>query len=177
MNKELKNDPRYKNHESRPDLAGEHPMGDTYQMIGMAAFIAAILVDYLVLDFSGDIRSLVSFWIRLPAGLALMGFGGWLALYGIHIVFSEYTEEPRMITNRLFSAVRHPVYLGAILVYAGLLVLSLSLLGLVVFIGIFLLYDWLAGDEEARMLKIFGKDYQSYLEKVHRWLPKLGRLK
>jgi len=172
MNENLKSDPRYKNHESRPDLAGEHPLGDTYQMIGMAVFVIAIIVDLLWVKSTVPLKVIFGSWIRLSLGLAVMAFGGWLALYGIHIVFSEYTEEPRMITRHLFSAVRHPVYLGAIVVYIGLLIITLSPLGIIVFIGIIFLYDWLARDEEARMLKIFGDRYRAYIHRVPRWLPR-----
>lgn len=173
MNNNLKNDPRYKNHESRPDLAGEHPMGDFYQFIAMVAFILAIAVDYLFFHLGPQINDHVNFWVRLSLGGLVAIFGGWLALYGIHIVFSEYFEQPRMVTWHMFSVVRHPVYLGAMLVYVGVLVFTMSPLGLAIFIGVFLLYDWLARDEEARMLQTFGEEYQQYQKTVGRWLPKL----
>jgi hypothetical protein len=34
----LRNDSRYHNHETRPDLAGEHLKGDTYQLIAFFYF-------------------------------------------------------------------------------------------------------------------------------------------
>lgn len=49
MNNHLKEDPRYQNHESRPDLAGEHPVGDTYQMIALLIFIAVVILDFFLL--------------------------------------------------------------------------------------------------------------------------------
>lgn len=173
MKTDLKNDPRYQDHGSRPDLAGEHPLGDTYQLIGMLLFTAAVLIDLVWVGLASRLHSFMNLYIRLPLGLVVVAFGGWLALYGIKIVFSDYTEEPRMITRHMFSIVRHPVYLGAMLVYVGILLITLSPLGLIVFMGVFLLYNWLAQDEEDRMLRLFGKEYQDYQNRVGRWLPRL----
>ena len=173
MNDQLKNDPRYINHESRPDLAGEHPQGDRYQLYAFISFTAAVLIDHFFLGWASSFRSVVPFGARLPITLLIVLFGLFLSLSGIHTVFSEYTEQPRMITSSLFSFVRHPVYLGALLVYIGLLVFLLSPLALVVFVAVIFLYDWLAQDEEARMLKVFGQRYEVYRLQTPRWLPKL----
>jgi len=173
MNNQLKDDPRYINHESRPDLAGEHPQGDRYQLYAFLTFFAAVLLDHFFLGWAAHFRSFVPFGARFPIALLIVLFGIFLSLSGIHAVFSEYTEQPRMITLGLFSHVRHPVYLGALLVYIGLIAFLLSPLALVVFLAVFFLYDWLAQDEETRMLKVFGQQYEEYRLKTPRWLPRI----
>jgi methanethiol S-methyltransferase len=176
MNDKLRNDPRYQNHESRPDLAGEHPVGDTYQLIAMIVFIAVVLLDYFLLGFPQRFNNSLSIWARLPFSLAIFALGGWLALRGIQIVFGEYREKPVMITEHMFGWVRHPIYLGAILIYAAVLLLVLSPLGGLAFIGVISLYQWLARDEEKRMLGIFGEKYRAYKRSVPMWLPyKFGK--
>ena len=173
MNDQLKDDPRYINHESRPDLAGEHPQGDRYQLYAFLLFTAAVLIDHFFLGWASRFRSAVPFGLRLPIALLTIFFGLYLSLSGIHTVFSEYTEYPRIITTGLFSFVRHPVYLGALLVYIGLLAYLLSPLAFMVFIAVFFLYDWLAEDEETRMLKVFGRRYKDYRDQTPKWLPRL----
>jgi protein-S-isoprenylcysteine O-methyltransferase Ste14 len=175
MNNQLKDDPRYLNHESRPDLAGEHPQGDRYQLYAFLLFTAAVLIDHFFIGWASSFRSVIPFGVRLTVALLIVLFGLFLSLSGIHTVFSEYTEEPRMITSGLFSFVRHPVYLGAMLVYIGMLTFLLSPLALVVFMAIFLLYDWLAQDEETRMLKVFGQQYEVYRLQTPKWLPRIFR--
>jgi protein-S-isoprenylcysteine O-methyltransferase Ste14 len=175
MNQDLRNDPRYQNHESRPDLAGEHPKGDFYQFVAMVIFVLAIAADYFWIKIGPQINDHINFWVRFILGGAVAVFGGWLALYGVHLVFSEYTEEPRMITHHMFSKVRHPVYLGAMLVYVGILIFTLSPIGLLAFLGVFLLYDWLAKDEELRMKEVFGDQYEGYKQKTGRWFPYLWK--
>ncbi|MDK2982093.1 MAG: methanethiol S-methyltransferase [Chloroflexota bacterium] len=171
MPNDLKNDPRYKDHENRPDLAGEHPVGDTWQAIAMLVFIAAALLDYFLLGNPQRFNQQFSFWARLPFSLALFGLGAWLAQHGIQVVFGEYREEPVMITNDLFAHMRHPIYLGAILIYFAVLVLVLSPLAALVMLPVLAMYQWLARYEEVRMLGIFGERYTEYQRRVPMWLP------
>lgn len=173
MKNHLKDDPRYSKHESRPDLAGEHPQGDLLQLLAFILFVIAILFDHFFLGWAIRFRGMVPFEVRLPISMVIILSGGLLSIIGVQTVFSEYTEQPRMITTSLFSFVRHPVYLGGLLVYLGLIVFFLSPLAFLVFIAVFLFYNWLARDEELRMLKVFGMEYEAYCRKTPRWLPRL----
>jgi len=171
--KPIINEELYKDHENRPDLAGEHPFGDTLQLIMLIIFIAAIAADYFFFRTYQLFDDRISFMVRLPIGLVLIAFGGWLALYGIQIVFRDLRPEPIMITEGMFSKVRHPIYLGAMLVYLGVLCLTLSLVGAIVFLFVMLVYQWLAKHEEKLMLGIFGDTYRDYIRCVPMWVPKV----
>lgn len=173
--KSLKSDIRYQNHESRPDLAGEHPVGDTLQIIAFIIFVIATLLDCLYLGTPSLLKKFIPLWIRLPASFILLIIGAWLSLYGIHMVFSEYREDPVMITKGMFSHIRHPIYLGAIIFYLAVLLLTLSIPGIIVWIFAIFLYNWLARDEEERMLNVFGMEYRDYKQKVPMWLPRIRR--
>jgi methanethiol S-methyltransferase len=171
MNNNFKNDPRYQSHESRPDLAGEHPQGDRLQLLVFILFAISFLIDYFFLGWSAVFRGLIPFNIRLLISLFFIFTGGYLSLIGIRTVFGTYSKEPRMITSGLFFYIRHPVYLGAILIYFGIFIFLLSPLSFLVFIAVLILYNWLADDEEARMIKVFGENYKEYLKKTPKWLP------
>ncbi len=176
MNDQLRDDPRYQKHDNRPDLAGEHPVGDTLQIIAAVLFFAAILLDFFIFGYPQRFNKLISFWMRLPVSIACFVFSGWLMQRGLKIVFGEYREEPIMITGDIFGWMRHPVYFSAILVYIGVLLLVLSPLGAIVFVGVLSLYYWLSKEEEERLLNIFGEEYKVYQQEVPMWLPfKLGR--
>lgn len=167
------NEELYKDHENRPDLAGEHPFGDTLQLIMLIIFTAVIAADYFFFQTYDFFGGKISPIVRLPIGLGLVAFGGWLALRGIQIVFHELRPEPIMITEGMFSQARHPIYLGAMLVYLGVLCLTLSFLGAAVFLFVILVYQWLAKHEEKLMLGIFGDKYRDYIRRVPMWLPKV----
>ena len=171
--KPIINEELYKDHEYRPDLAGEHPLGDTLQLIMLIIFTVAIAADYFFLRTYQLLEDKIPFMVRVPIGLVLIAFGGWLALYGIQIVFRDLRPEPIMITEGMFSKVRHPIYLGAMLVYLGVLCLTLSLIGAIVFLFVMLVYQWLAKHEEKLMLGIFGDTYRDYIQRVPMWVPRL----
>lgn len=171
MNQSLKDDIRYKNHETRPDLAGEHLLGDTYQLIAFFLFVAAHIADFLLLGFHQRFWEQAFFGMRLLGGTLLFLLGLWLSLYGIRIVFGEYSETPIFRKEGMFSVVRHPIYLGAILVYLAVLLVTLSVPGGIVWIGTIGLYQWLAKHEEGLMIKVFGIDYLDYQRQVPMWLP------
>ena len=167
------NEELYKDHENRPDLAGEHPFGDTLQLIMLIIFSIVIMADIFLFQTYDYFRGSIPPLIRIPVGFGLIALGGWLALRGIQIVFRDLRPEPIMITEGMFSKVRHPIYLGAMLVYLGVLSLTLSLLGVVVFLLVMLVYQWLAKHEEQLMLGIFGDRYIDYTQRVPMWLPRV----
>ena len=167
------NEELYKNHENRPDLAGEHPIGDPLQLLFLIFFIGTIFIDYFFFKTSSLMSGKTPFLLHMSIGLALIAFGGWLALRGIQIVFRDLRPEPIMITDGMFSKVRHPIYLGVMIVYVGILSITLSLFGAIIFIFVMILYNWLAKHEEKLMLGIFGDAYQEYIRQVPMWLPKL----
>jgi protein-S-isoprenylcysteine O-methyltransferase Ste14 len=169
----LQDDPRYQNHESRPDLAGEHIWGDTLQLLAFLMFIGVSILDYLFFGSYQIFRNILPLWVRLAISAGIFALAGYLSLYGIRIIFGEYREEPVMITNGMFSFVRHPIYLGVLLVYPAIFLLTTSLYSLLVWVVAMLLYNWLAKDEEERMQKIFGNEYQGYIDRVPKWIPRL----
>lgn len=173
--KPIINEELYKDHENRPDLAGEHPFGDTLQLIMLIIFTVSVGADYFIFQNYHLAGCKIPFAIRLPISLGLIALGGWLALFGIQIVFRDYRPEPIMITEGMFSKVRHPIYLGAMLVYLGVLCLTLSLVGAIVFLFVILVYQWLAKHEEKLMLGIFGDAYRDYIQRVPMWVPKVFR--
>lgn len=172
MANSLKDDIRYQNHETRPDLAGEHLLGDTYQVIAFGIFIAAHIVDFWLIGTPQRFFHLVPLWVRLPLSAVLFSLGGWLSLFGIRIVFGEYCEDPIFRKEGMFSVVRHPIYLGAVLIYLAILWITLSILGGLVWVGIIGLYQWLAKYEEGLMISIFGDQYRVYQKEVPMWLPR-----
>ncbi len=151
-------------------------MGDGLQVIAMLIFIGAIVFDFLLLGNPQKNNELISIWMRLPFSLFLFGAGAWMAIHGIQVVFGEYRQEPVLLKGDLFAYTRHPIYLGAILVYFAVLLLVLSPLAGAVFLGVLALYQWLAKHEERCMLEIFGEAYRDYQRRVPMWLPiKLGK--
>jgi protein-S-isoprenylcysteine O-methyltransferase Ste14 len=84
-----------------------------------------------------------------------------------------YAED--LVTEGIFNHCRNPLYVGNILMLAGVGVLSNSLLYLLVFIPFFLfVYQAIVLAEENFLRGKFGEKFNLYCKKVNRWLPNLA---
>jgi protein-S-isoprenylcysteine O-methyltransferase Ste14 len=87
----------------------------------------------------------------------------------------EIGDEHRLVTEGPYSSVRHPMY-----TFFYIMVISTALISANLFVGGFgiltwtLLYVVRVGDEEAMLLEQFGDEYQEYMARTGRLLPKLG---
>ena len=83
-----------------------------------------------------------------------------------------YAED--LVTQGIFNHCRNPLYVGNILMLAGVGILSNSLLYLLVFIPFFLfVYQAIVLAEENFLRNKFGERFNQYCKKVNRWIPDL----
>ena len=80
-----------------------------------------------------------------------------------------YAEE--LVTQGIFNHCRNPLYVGNILMLAGVGVLSNSLIYVAVFIPLFLfIYQAIVLAEENFLRSKFGAQFDAYCARVNRWL-------
>jgi protein-S-isoprenylcysteine O-methyltransferase Ste14 len=83
-----------------------------------------------------------------------------------------YAED--LVTSGIFAHCRNPLYVGNILILAGLGVASNSLVFMVIFLPVFLFfYQAIVMAEENFLANKFGEQYAEYCRKVNRWIPAL----
>jgi len=113
----------------------------------------------------------------LGAALVVIGwvviiwtFFSWPSIFAGHGVLSGH----RLITSGAYGVVRHPVYLGAILIWVGLALAFSDVITLVV-AGLYVIPTYLLylRSEETMMLASFGDQYRDYQRRVPRLLPRL----
>ena len=75
----------------------------------------------------------------------------------------------------MFNVVRHPVYLSEILLYLGLLMLSISLAAAVVWIIAIGFLHYISRYEEKLLLTRFCEEYEQYMQEVPMWIPRLRK--
>ena len=158
-------------HAGREDLTGEHRLGDTIQVIFIVVFIAVWILDSFVLGFSTSLAESIPWFIRFPVGAILLIFTFYLEQSGLRTVFGKPQETPHVITGGVFSIVRHPIYLGAILGYAGMICLTLSLASAALLVIIVTFYHYISRYEEKLLTQRFGDEYRSYMKKVPMLFP------
>lgn len=80
-----------------------------------------------------------------------------------------YAEK--LVTEGLFNHCRNPLYVGNILMLAGVGILSNSLLYVVIVLPLFLfIYQAIVLAEENFLRNKFGQQFDEYTQKVNRWL-------
>ncbi len=165
-----------KKHKGRKDLIGEHKIGDAGQALFAVLFGIVYVADSFIFRFSTFLNDYVPNIIRVISGTIVLIVAGLLSFKGLRTVFDEVREKPEVIRKGVFSIVRHPVYLGEILLYMGLIFFSLSIASIVIwFLSVVFLY-YISRYEEKILLDYFGKEYRDYMNEVPMWIPKIFRL-
>ncbi|MFC1543110.1 methyltransferase family protein [Candidatus Neomarinimicrobiota bacterium] len=162
-------------HNHRDDLTGEHKFGDAGQALLAVLFAAVWIADTFFFRYTTFLNEYVSNWIRTPCGLVMLVLSGYLARAGLSIVFGEERATPGVIKKGVFGVVRHPVYLGEILLYLGMLMLSISLAAAAVWIIAIGFLHYISRHEERLLVARFGEEYQQYLREVPMWFPRLRK--
>ncbi|NOQ95111.1 MAG: hypothetical protein GQ555_00660 [Desulfobacterales bacterium] len=159
----------------RIDLIGEHRFGDAGQLLLACLFVVTWVVDTFILKYTTFLNHYVPNAIRIPIGIVLLVVSGYLAGKGLSIVFGEKREKPGVIRKSVFGVIRHPIYLSEILLYLGLLMMSLSLAAAFVW-GIAILFlHYISRHEERLLLARFGEEYKRYMREVPMWIPRLWK--
>ena len=161
----------HRKHADREDLTGEHRLGDTVQLILLVIFLVVWILDSFVLGFSTFLAESVSWFVRFPVGVILLIFTFLLERSGLKTVFGKPQDTPHVITSGAFSVVRHPIYLGAILGYAGMICLTLSIASAALLVIIVSFYRYISRYEEKLLTQRFGDEYREYMKKVPMLFP------
>ena len=153
---------RERRHEDRPDLVGEHPAGDAGQLILVGVFLATWAVDSFWLQATTWLNEYVSLYVRIPVAIVVLAVGGYLA-----------RASTRKVFDGVYGVVRHPMYLAALLFYAGLLAGSISAAAAVVWLVAIVFYLYIARHEEGLLIATRGQEYEEYRRRVPMLIPGL----
>jgi protein-S-isoprenylcysteine O-methyltransferase Ste14 len=153
---------------------GEHPLGDAGQLTLFGLFLVIWILDSFILQRSTFLANTIPLAIRLIIlGLALIT--AFYLFKSGHVVVSGEQRPTTVVSSGAFRYVRHPLYLGSILIYLGFTIFTASLfcLGLLVVIVVF--YNYIAGYEEELLKVNFGEAYVAYQKDTGKWVPHLGK--
>jgi protein-S-isoprenylcysteine O-methyltransferase Ste14 len=147
-----------------------------------AIFVTMLLLFALVFLPFADRRSLAvmaandaSRWAGLALFIIGMGFVFWsgLALGKLYSADVTVQEDHHLITHGLYRYIRHPRYLGGVLLGVGISLLYRSWIGLLGSAAFIMLILFRIRDEEAFMHAEFGQAWEVYCESSWRLIPPL----
>ena len=103
-------------------------------------------------------------------------FGGFVLISVAWRVLYNAQQANALASTGIYSYVRHPQYVGFILVMFGFLLQWPTLLTLAMFPVLVFMYARLARVEERESLATFGDAYRQYMADVPGFMPRLDRL-
>lgn len=117
----------------------------------------------------------------LVIGFALVVLGEVIRFWGVSIAGAETRTTGRvggtyLITTGPFAHIRNPLYLGNMIMYAGIGVMSMALfpwLLLAAVVWFYVQYSLIISREEEYLAAQFGAAYDEYRKHVPRFLPRL----
>ena len=113
---------------------------------------------------------------HLIISIPFLVLGAWIAIKGVKEVTLKVAETHRtekVVTTGVYSIVRHPQYLGALLAHVGISILLSAAYSLLFTPLMVILIYLISRKEEEELTKEFGKEYENYKKKVPMLIPRL----
>lgn len=136
-------------------------------------------VDFLVHD-SGHLLEVMFGWRGNPhfgpfhVLSSAFIFGGFWLLASAWSVLYRAQREHKLALSGPYARVRHPQYIGFVLIMFGFLLQWPTILTVAMFPVLVVMYGYLARREERDMEAQFGEAYRQYAAKTPRFIPKWG---
>lgn len=102
-----------------------------------------------------------------------LGLGFFLLSNAWNVLYHAQRRHT-LATAGLYARIRHPQYVAFVLILLGFLLQWPTLLTLVMFPVLLVMYARLAAKEESEMATQFGDDYQDYTKRTPRFIPRMG---
>ena len=135
-------------------------------------------VDFLSHD-AGHLLEVMFGWRSNPhfgpfhfVSFIFMGAGFWLLAASWKVLYAAQLAH-RLAVSGPYARIRHPQYIGFVLIMLGFLVQWPTLVTLAMFPILAFMYGRLARREEREMLVQFGDEYRRYMEAVPGFFPRL----
>lgn len=158
---------------------GRKPVGRQRWLLGMAT-LTSIFLSFFVAY--GDRRDLLTFAgadaLRY-VGLALYTIGNAIVLVALKTLDKQYSgyvtvqEDHQLVQTGIYSVIRHPFYLRALLVVIGGPLVFRSWLVLPAFVLVSIFVAVRIRQEEKLLAEHFGAEFEAYRRRTWRLLPRI----
>lgn len=93
------------------------------------------------------------------------------------VVYLYFPEESEVQDHEIYSVVRHPVYMGGVLLGAAAMIFRFSVYSILLFVIAYLIFEVQIRREEGELIERFGDGYAEHKEKVPALHVRPGDLK
>ncbi|MFW9784293.1 MAG: DUF1295 domain-containing protein, partial [Candidatus Heimdallarchaeota archaeon] len=122
-------------------IGNESPHSHLLQGISILIFTVVWILDSLILNFSTLLNNYIPLIVRIIIFISILIIAYLVIRKSEKILFKQPENRSELIIEGIFSHVRHPLYLGVLLIYLAFIWLSISLLAIAVWIITIIIYD------------------------------------
>jgi protein-S-isoprenylcysteine O-methyltransferase Ste14 len=149
-------------------MAAKKPLPPSYFNVSVLLlaithfFIPIAILTYYPWNLIGVIPIIFGIYLNLAADKQMKE---------IQTTVKPFEESSHLIEDGVFAFTRNPMYLGMVLILAGIAILLGSLTPLIIcLIFAFLMFRIFIRGEEEMLETIFGQKWLNYKKKVRRWI-------
>lgn len=126
---------------------------------------------YLLVGLVGEnLFTLIFHLFILPLSSIVMLFGMLLIIFGWRRI---HRAKNQLVTTGIYSYIRHPQYLGFLLLTLGMNIQWITIPTLLLWPALVILYYRLAKKEDKKMEEKFGEEYRTYSRSVPMFIPRI----
>ena len=144
-----------------------------YILLGVFGLPDIYNLEFLLTQVMGVQQFYIVFhYYVFPASQVIIGIGMLLVIFGWKEIFNG---KGKLVTTGIYRYIRHPQYLGFLVITLGLNVWWLTIITLALWPVVIVVYYKLAKTEEKDAEEKFGEEYLKYKRRVPRWIPRIRR--
>lgn len=146
-----------------------------FMILGSLVFFSALLVtlwDFVKIQEMTYRLSLVN-----VVGLGLFSMGVSIRLVARRALGKYFssglktTQKHELIKHGIYKYIRHPAYLGSLLLSPGVPLIFSSLYGFLLILGIIPCFLYRIRIEESMLIEKFGNEYREYMKETKKIIP------
>jgi len=151
----------------------EMPKTHFYHILLPITFMVIWILDTSIFRISTILDNYIPFILRLILFIVILIIAYSFIYISHKTLFKSHEPPTTLICEGVLGRTRNPMYFGILLIYVACICLSISLISIVAFIPIFLVYNKMVIYEEKILIGLFGKQFLDYKKNVPRWFPKI----
>jgi protein-S-isoprenylcysteine O-methyltransferase Ste14 len=142
-----------------------------YIFLGFFGFDKVYSLEFLLTGLMGqDLFYNVFHYYIFPASKVIIGIGMLLVIFGWYQI---YKAKGQLVTTGIYARIRHPQYLGFLLITLGLNVQWLTIITTLLWPVLVVVYYRLAKTEDKDVEEKFGEEFRRYKRTVPAFIPRL----
>jgi len=145
-----------------------------YIFMGVFGFSEIYSIEFLITQALGQETSFFIHHVVFSISKIVMGIGILLVIYGWKQI---YQGKGNLVTTGLYSYIRHPQYLGFLLITLGMNIQWLTIIMLAIWPVLVVLYYKLSKTEEREAEEKYGEEFLKYKRSVPGFIPRLKSYK